>query len=168
MPDEADTEFSWYIKMVLYLTLEIEQNAFITELTNELNFHKDEIESPVDALNVLKQSKIYQTYKFLYRNLMRYTNKDTNQEWVKKLTEEYNKISNTNWSSEKVIKKLKHLIQKSLKKFDNIIGKLCVDSLNNPSYFMEDFDHSKRIEKLKNIFSQHETERLHRRIRYRQ
>lgn len=151
MPTDNDTEFSWYTKIVLYLTLGIEQNAFVTELTHELHQHQNEIKTPLDALSILKQSGIYQTYKFLYTKLIGYTNKTADEKWIRQITDTYNQLSNTNWSSEKVIKKLKHLIQKSLKKFDNIIGKLCVDSLNNPSYFIDFFDHSKKIERLKNM-----------------
>ena len=124
-------DFEKYIRKVLYFTLQEEQNAFIGELSDELRRNKSKVKTPKDALNILKDSIIYKTYKDLYIHIQEYKDNKLNQEYIDLITNEYNDICNTKLTSNKVFKKLNFLITKSIKKFDTVIGKLCLENLNN-------------------------------------
>ena len=124
-------EFEKYIRKVLYFTLQEEQNAFIGQLSDELRQNKSKVKNPKDALNILKNSIIYQTYKDLYVHIQEYKDNKLSKEYIDLITDEYNNICNTKLTANKVFKKLEFLIKKSIKKFDNIIGKLCLENLNN-------------------------------------
>lgn len=120
-----------YVRIAMYFTLGIERNAFIAQLTNDLKSHSEEIESPIDALNVLRQSEAYDVYKQLIISIEKYKAGKLKQEIADDIAKEYNYISGTNLTTNRVFKKLEILIQKSLKKFERMIGNLCYDWLEN-------------------------------------
>ena len=124
-------EFEKYLRKVLYFTIGEEQNAFIAQLSDELKQNKSKVKTPSDALNILKNSDIYKAYTGLFANIEKYKHNELDQKYINLITNEYNNICNKNLTANKVFKKLEFLINKSLKKFNNIIGKLCLENLNN-------------------------------------
>ena len=133
----SDDNVKIFLKDALYFTLGIERNAFVSELTAFLKKNKNVIKSPTDALRILKQNQNYQTYKALYVIITEYENENIPVDIANYITSEYNRICKTNLTTNKVFKKLKHLIQKSINKFDTIIGKLCYENLNNTSIIVD-------------------------------
>lgn len=125
-----------FLKSILYFTLDFEQNAFAAEFTSILKKNEKIIKTPLDALEVLKNTQIYQTYKGLYLAIMEYDKGNISKDVIDYITLEYNNICKTNLAPNKVFKKLKHLIQKSLNKFDTLIGKLCCENLKNISVIL--------------------------------
>lgn len=138
---DYDDQENLDIKQILYYTFKDEVNAFTTAFSAALKENKNKIKTPKDALTIIKRTEEYRTYKHLYCIIERYfhyyekQNSTDLEEWrrngfkdrVNKITKYYNEISNTNMSTEKVFKKLKFLIDKTNKKIDSIIGKLCVE-----------------------------------------
>lgn len=123
-----------HIRQIMYLTLDEERNAFIAQMAAELKNNKDIIEDPYDAFKVLKESQVFRTYKSLYYYINLYKQNKLEDDKIKTITDEYNDISSSNLTSNKVFKKLEHLIDKSNKKLNKIIGKLCLKTLNNSAW----------------------------------
>ena len=121
------------VRRILYLTLDEERNAFIAQLSGELNKYKKYVETPMDALKILKECSIYKAYKSLYYYINLYKDNKLSQDIIDTIVDEYNYISETQLTANKVFKKLEFLINKSNRKLDNIIGKLCLENLNNAS-----------------------------------
>jgi hypothetical protein len=76
---------------------------------------------------------VYKAYKSLYYYINLYKDNKLDDFEINVITKEYNKISGTQLTANKVFKKLEFLINKSNRKLDNIIGKLCLENLNNAS-----------------------------------
>ena len=132
-----DNSLQKFLKDFLYFTLNSEQNAFAAELTAVLKKNNKIIKTPLDALEVLKSTQIYQTYKGLYLAIMEYDKGNVPKNIENQIASEYNRICKTDITPNKVFKKLKHLIKKSLNKFDTLIAKLCCESLNNISIIVD-------------------------------
>ena len=60
------------------------------------------IKNPKDALNILKNSIIYQTYKDLYIHIQEYKDNKLNKEYIDLITNEYNNICDTKLTANKV------------------------------------------------------------------
>lgn len=137
-----------WIRKSLYLTLDEEQNAFVAQLSGELEKNRRLVKTPMDALRILKNSTVYKAYKSLYYYINLYKAGRLRDSEINIITDEYNKISGTQLTTNKVFKKLEFLINKSNRKLDNIIGKLCLENLNNASgmapqwLYIEDRDFS--------------------------
>ena len=125
-----DDEFVSNIKQILYFTLKEERNAFIAQLSGELEKWKDKVKSPKDALQVLTKSDVYISYKRLLDFVNTYTDK-SNTGFAAIIARAYNEICGTELTVGKVMKKLQFLMRKSMKKVDVTVGKLCVEKLNN-------------------------------------
>ena len=118
---------------ILYFTVKEERNAFIAQMAEELKRNKSKVNNPKDAFNILKNSPIYMTYKNLYEFVHSFDNtRNTNdKESMDIITQAYNDLCGTKMTPDKVMKKLKFLMDKAMKKFDTIVAKLCVENLNN-------------------------------------
>jgi len=113
-----------YTRSVLYFTMDYERSAFIAQLTEELRVNKAKIKTPDDALQIILRSQIYSTYRNLYDTIVDYNEGNLDDESVQEITDEYNKICQTKLSSNKVFKKLKFLMEKSIKKINSVIKKI--------------------------------------------
>lgn len=127
------------LKQVLYFLLGYERNAFVAQLKGELEDYKSKINTPYDALKILKKCPVYIAYERV-NNIIKYhieNSKDSNL-----IASLYKEITGNgdNMSTSKILKKLKSQSDKALKKLDIVIPKLCVENLNNHKWHKERFD----------------------------
>lgn len=124
------------LKTALYFLLGYERNAFIAQLKAELEEHKDKINTPREALEILKNCPVYKAY-IRVNNLIRV--RIGNSSDTDLIANLYRQITGYtgNESSIKILKRLKAQSDKALKKFNTIIPKLCVESLNNRIWHRE-------------------------------
>ena len=115
----------------MYFLLGYEKNAFIAQIKADLENNKDKIYGPIDALNVLKKSETYVTYQRLNKAIGRYFNNNLSEEKIKEIEDAYTDITGQKMTWNKIFKKLQALSDKTMKKLDKILPKLCVESLNN-------------------------------------
>ena len=130
----------WDIKQVLYFLLGYERNAFIAQLKSELDNHKDKINTPLDALKILKKCPVYVTYIRVYNTIQRYikyAEDNPESELIANIYKQITDTKNSNESSIKILKRLKSQSIKAIKKLDSIIPKLCVENLNNTKWRRE-------------------------------
>ena len=115
----------------MYFLLGYEKNAFIAQIKADLENNKDKIYGPIDALNVLKKSETYVTYQRLNKAIVRYFNNNLSEEKVKEIEDAYTDITGQKMTRNNIFKKIKALSDKTMKKLDKLLPKLCVESLNN-------------------------------------
>lgn len=82
-------------------------------------------------MNVLKKSETYVTYQRLNKAIVRYFNNNLSEEKIKEIEDAYVAITGQKMTRNKIFKKLQSLSDKTMKKLDKILPKLCVESLNN-------------------------------------
>lgn len=128
---QSDNTNEYLIKKALYLLLGYERNAFFGEIKAELEQHKDKIKGPYDALNVLKNSKVYKAYKKLDREINAYFNGSLLDKNIKEIEDAYYEITHEKKTANQIFKTLRSLSKKALKKLDNQLPKLCIENLNN-------------------------------------
>ena len=128
-PEKINAEY--HIKRAMYFLLGYEKNAFIAQIKADLENNKDKIYGPIDALNVLKKSETYVTYQRLNKAIGRYFNNNLSEEKIKEIEDAYTDITGQKLTRNKIFKKLQALSDKTMKKLDKILPKLCVESLNN-------------------------------------
>lgn len=134
--DTSSSEVERELKTALYFLLGYERNAFIAQLKAELEEHKDKINTPREALEILKNCPVYKAY-IRVNNLIRV--RIGNSADTDLIANLYRQITGYtgNESSIKILKRLKAQSDKALKKFNTIIPKLCVESLNNRIWHRE-------------------------------
>ena len=120
-----------YLRGVLYFTMDIEQHAFENELIDELEQHKEEIKNPNDALNVIRSSDIFKVYQNFLVKVNGYKKGLLSNEDAEYIANTYNEIFDTDYSTDKVFSLLEKTINDSIKRFEGIIGQLCLEHLNN-------------------------------------
>lgn len=125
------------LRRILYFTLGYERNSFIAQLTDELRIQKAKVNTPMDALKVLKSTSIYNTYKMFLKKIVMYKRGILSKKATEEFVKEYNNISGTEYQPVKVFKKLEYLAQKSMKKLNGIIGRLCLKYLDNPNIHID-------------------------------
>ena len=128
---ESENTNEFLVKKALYFLLGYEKNAFFAQIKEELEKNKSKVKTPLDALKILKQSLVYQSYVKLNNEINAYfkgtlTNK--NEEEIEKAYEE---ITGKKEKANKIFKKLKALSEKALKKLDTQLPKMCIENLNN-------------------------------------
>lgn len=128
-PEKINAEY--HIKRAMYFLLGYEKNAFISQIKADLENNKDKIYGPIDALNVLKKSETYVTYQRLNKAIGRYFNNNLSEEKIKEIEDAYADITGQKMTRNKIFKKLQALSDKTMKKLDKLLPKLCVESLNN-------------------------------------
>lgn len=82
-------------------------------------------------MNVLKQSNVYITYQRLNKEINQYFNNDLSEEKIKEIEDAYINITGQKMTRNKIFKKLQALSNKTMKKLDNTLPKMCIESLNN-------------------------------------
>ena len=122
------------LSAILYYTLKSELNAYCAQLSGELKTIKDTIESPNDMVKALKQTDSYRGYSLLLNIVNRYDRNELSKEEIDIVTNKCNEILNKSRNAEETFKFLKKRLESSIRKLDNIIGKLCTENLNC-SYF---------------------------------
>lgn len=127
------------IKTVLYFLLGYERNAFIAQLKAELEYHKDKINTPLEALEILKNCPIYKTYMRINNILIRHISNQNENPDSQLIAQIYKQITGnkSNESSMKILKRLKSQSNKAIKKLNTVIPKLCVENLNNRKWHRE-------------------------------
>ena len=127
------------IKTVLYFLLGYERNAFIAQLKAELEDHKDKINTPREALEILKNCPIYKTYMRINNILARHISNQNENPDSQLIAQIYKQITGdkSNESSMKILKRLKSQSNKAIKKLNTVIPKLCVENLNNRKWHRE-------------------------------
>ena len=127
------------IKTVLYFLLGYERNAFIAQLKAELEDHKDKINTPREALEILKNCPIYKTYMRINNILAQHISNQNENPDSQLIAQIYKQITGnkSNESSMKILKRLKSQSNKAIKKLNTVIPKLCVENLNNRKWHRE-------------------------------
>lgn len=127
------------IKTVLYFLLGYERNAFIAQLKAELEDHKDKINTPREALEILKNCPIYKTYMRINNILAQHISNQNENPNSQLIAQIYKQITGnkSNESSMKILKRLKSQSNKAIKKLNTVIPKLCVENLNNRKWHRE-------------------------------
>ena len=115
------------IGKIFYFLSDIEINAFMVQFAGYLyNYLEDNtIIDPHKAYNIIKDSDIYKNYESIGSVLCALNNNDTYNETKLLLTNEYNKLHNTNYSPHKVFKILNNQYNKIMRRIESNIGKLC-------------------------------------------
>ena len=124
--DDAD-DIRNTIRQALYLSLSVEKAAFIAQFQAELELSKKPIYTPVDAMEVLRETDAYKFFCEMKNFIEEYKKGNLEDDAIKTITDEYNRISKTNYMPQKVFKKLEFLMDKAIKKFDRVIEKLCIE-----------------------------------------
>lgn len=127
------------LKFILYFLLGYERNAFIGQLKSELESHRNKINTPKDALEILKKCPIYKTYLRVDNTIRYHLTNSKDSDLIANIYKEITG-SDKNESSLKILKRLKSQSDKALKKLNTIIPKLCVENLNNRLWHKERFD----------------------------
>lgn len=127
----TDSNNEFFLKKALYLLLGYEQNAFFSQIKAELSKHKEKIKTPLDALQILKKSNVYKAYIRLNNEISDYMNDKLSDDEIKEIEDLYYNITNKKETANKIFKKLKALSNKTLKKLDHQLPKLCIENLHN-------------------------------------
>ena len=127
------------IKTVLYFLLGYERIAFIAQLKAELEDHNDKINTPREALEILKNCPIYKTYMRINNILAQHISNQNENPDSQLIAQIYKQITGdkSNESSMKILKRLKSQSNKAIKKLNTVIPKLCVENLNNRKWHRE-------------------------------
>lgn len=120
-----------FIKEALYLLTGYERNAFVAQLKGELDKHKEEIKSPHDALKILKDSSVYQTYKYIRWKIEEFFQHKLSEKEQRNIEVAYKEITNEQKTANQIFKKLRSLSDKVLNKLDTQLPKMCLENLNN-------------------------------------
>ena len=111
-------------EQILYMFHTLEVNSFIAQIKAELEKHKSKIKTPQNALNVLKKSVVYQGYVNIENIIL-------NNDFTDELSKEYNRINDTDYSTNKVIKILKNNSKKINNKLYRLLPKMCIEYFDN-------------------------------------
>lgn len=116
------------IGKIFYFLSDIEINAFMEQFAGYLyNYLEDNtIIDPHKAYNIIKDSDIYKNYESIGSILCTLNNNDTYNETKLLLTNKYNKLHNTTYSSHKVFKILNNQYKRIMRRIESNIGKLCI------------------------------------------
>lgn len=118
------TNLSNITQHILYMFHTLEVNSFIAQIKADLEVYKSKIKTPQDALNVLKKSIVYQGYVAIENIIL-------NNDFTDEITKEYNRINDTNYTTNKVIKILKKNSKKINNKLYRLLPKMCIEYFDN-------------------------------------
>ena len=121
------------ISDILYHIDDTEKNAYITQIKAELINHKENIHGPKEAFAIIKQSVEYQNIMIAKNIIDGLKNKQYSENIETQIYNTYRKLNKeaTNWTNNKIKKKLVYKIDKYITKMNKIIPKMCLDFLNN-------------------------------------
>lgn len=126
--DTSKNSYDEIIGKILYFLSDIEMNAFMTEIAGYLydTLDTNTIDNPHKAVEILKNSDLYKNYKNIGSILNSISETSDYEEFKNKLTNTFNEVNNTDYSSDKVLKILINKYIKIMRKIESNIGKLCV------------------------------------------
>ena len=128
-----DKNISNICKRICNMVSQAEQNAYLNELTIELDLEKFDItkyhsaeEAYKDAYDIFINSDIWYQYSGLWNWFIEFkNNSDKNEKEL--FTKTYNEINNTEYNFNKIYNKLDGLFNKILKKMELVIPKIFRD-----------------------------------------
>ena len=128
-----DKDISNICKRICNMVSQAEQNAYLNELTIELDLEKFDItkyhsaeEAYKDAYDIFINSDIWYQYSGLWNWFSEFkNNSDKNEKEL--FTKTYNEINNTKYNFNKIYNKLDGLFNKILKKMELVIPKIFRD-----------------------------------------
>lgn len=128
-----DKDISNICKRICNMVSQAEQNAYLNELTIELDLEKFDItkyhsaeEAYKDAYDIFINSDIWYQYSRLWNWFSEFkNNSDKNEKEL--FTKTYNEINNTEYNFNKIYNKLDGLFNKILKKMELVIPKIFRD-----------------------------------------
>ena len=128
-----DKDISNICKRICNMVSQAEQNAYLNELTIELDLEKFDItkyhsaeEAYKDAYDIFINSDIWYQYSGLWNWFSQFkNNSDKNEKEL--FTKTYNEINNTEYNFNKIYNKLDGLFNKILKKMELVIPKIFRD-----------------------------------------
>lgn len=128
-----DKDISNICKRICNMVSQAEQNAYLNELTIELDLEKFDItkyhsaeEAYKDAYDIFINSDIWYQYSGLWNWFSEFkNNSDKNEKEL--FTKTYNEINNTEYNFNKIYNKLDGLFNKILKKMELVIPKIFRD-----------------------------------------
>ena len=126
----SSNDMDEYVSQLIYTFSKIERNAYISELTavfkTDINNKKL---SYTDAFEIFRNSESFERFSalkdYLYENILPYEDKITT------FCISFNKLKNTNWSKQKIIKHVKHIIDKTFNKILTVIPKIYYDFISD-------------------------------------
>lgn len=130
-------------KRILNNIRQWEQNAYISELSVELENNKFDInkyktsqEAYKAAYEIFKNSDTWMQYSTLWNYLMLLNSQNKNSADILKFQTTYNQINNSNLTFNQIYKKLDGLFNKILKKIESIVPKIFYD------YYQQELENS--------------------------
>ena len=128
-----DKDISNICKRICNMVSQAEQNAYLNELTIELDLEKFDItkyhsaeEAYKDAYDIFINSDIWYQYSGLWNWFSEFKNNSSKNE-KELFTKTYNEINNTKYNFNKIYNKLDGLFNKILKKMELVIPKIFRD-----------------------------------------
>lgn len=126
--DTSKNSYDEIIGKILYFLSDIELNAFMAEIAGYLydTLDSNTIDNPHKAVEILKNSDLYKNYKNIGSILNSISETSDYEEFKNELTNTFNDVNNTDYSTNKVLKILINKYIKIMRKIESNIGKLCV------------------------------------------
>ena len=133
--NDSDDDYDILVKQIEYHLAKFEINAFLSELNVELEKTKETINDYNDALKIFMENATWKRYFVLYSTFNSY-----DEDELIEFTEHYNKICNTHFTTNKLIKKITNRFEKVLHKILTNAPKIYFDFFNrqtNENYLIE-------------------------------
>lgn len=147
-----------YVAQLIYTFSKIERNAYISELTAvfKTDVHNKKL-SYTEAFETFKNSEAFERFSalknYLYDEILLHEGKITT------FCIAFNKLKKTNWSEQKIIKYVKHIIDKTFNKILTVIPKIYYDFVSDNDKELdesvtENYNHISEVKynRLKKIF----------------
>ena len=109
--DNSDNFYKTLAKQIEYYLSKFEVNAFLSELSTSLYKNKKKIDNYSDAINIFKSDETWISYITLYKEL-----NGLSEIKLSKFTMFYNDINKTNFTENKLLKKLNNRFEKVFRK----------------------------------------------------
>lgn len=124
--NNSDNFYKALSKQIEYHLSSFEINAFLSELNASLYKNKDKIDNYSDALNIFKNDEIWISYITLHSAL-----NDLSEIQLSKFTMIYNDVNKTDFTENKLLKKLNNRFEKVFRKILTNVPKIYYDYYTN-------------------------------------
>lgn len=147
--DSSDNFYKTLAKQIEYYLSKFEINAFLSELSTSLYKNKNKIDNYSDAINIFKSDETWISYITLYKEL-----NGLSEIKLSKFTMFYNDINKTNFTENKLLKKLNNRFEKVFRKVLTNAPKIYYDyytknKVNENLIVRPNIGYIKHLEKLK-------------------
>lgn len=119
---DSDNFYKTLVKQIEYYLMGFEINAFLSELSVSLHKNRKQIHGYSDALNLFKKDDTWKTYETLYNTINNFSEIE-----LSKFTMTYNSINKTNFTENKLLKKLNNRFEKVFIKILTNVPKIYYD-----------------------------------------